>query len=70
MHAEHLKPAGVWIVAGTSWIYDGPSYVIPYANEVDAMRVANQVDYQRAYFVPFGVDLQDVMNAWPKAVGE
>ncbi len=69
MSAED-QPAGVWVVAGTSWIYEGPGCVIPYATKLEALEVANEDDYRRAWFVPFGVDLRDVMNAWPKAVGE
>ena len=52
---------GVWIVAGTTWGYEGPSYVVPHASETDAMRAANDAEYQRAYFVPFGKDLREVM---------
>jgi hypothetical protein len=54
---------GVWMVAGTSWGYEGPGYAIPYATELDALRAVNEETYLRAYFVPFGKDLQEVMNA-------
>ncbi|NEW49358.1 hypothetical protein GV792_04780 [Nocardia cyriacigeorgica] len=69
------QPAGVWVVAGTSWIYEGPGCVIPYATEVEALRAANETEYYRAWFVPYGADLNDVMNARyktaePKAVTE
>lgn len=64
------SPAGVWILAGRIWGYEGPSWAIPFATEVEALRAMNAGDGERVYFVPFGVDLQAVMNAWPKAVGE
>lgn len=68
MSAED-KPAGVWVVADRVWI-DGPGWVIPFATEIEALRSVNSGEGERVFFVPFGVDLRDVMNAWPKAVGE
>ncbi|WP_029924031.1 hypothetical protein [Nocardia otitidiscaviarum] len=53
---------GVWVVAGTSWGYEGPYQVVPYPSETDALRAANGEDFVRAWFVPFGEDLRDVMN--------
>ncbi|MFC5789682.1 hypothetical protein ACFPPE_07415 [Agromyces tardus] len=48
-------------MAGTSWI-EGPGYAIPYATELEALQAANTTEYQRAYFVPYGEDLRDIMN--------
>ncbi|WP_327100044.1 hypothetical protein OIE68_15465 [Nocardia vinacea] len=56
------EPTGVWVVAGTSWGYEGPGYVIPYPNQFEALQAANETDYHRARFVPYGTDLNDVMN--------
>ncbi|MFD6357920.1 hypothetical protein [Nocardia tengchongensis] len=52
---------GVWVVADRSWI-DGPGEVIPYPDEIAAMRAANEEQFRRAWFVPFGKDLREVMN--------
>lgn len=54
-------PTGVWVVAYRSWI-EGPGEVIPYPDEIAAMRAANEDEYARAWFVPFGKDLREVMN--------
>jgi hypothetical protein len=62
--------AGVWIVSGRYWGHDGPSWVIPFGTEIEAMRAMNAGDGERVFFVPFGVDLADAMKAWPKLVGE
>ncbi|MFE3081814.1 hypothetical protein [Nocardia tengchongensis] len=56
-----LPPTGVWVVADRSWI-DGPGDVTPYPDEIEAMRAANADEYRRAWFVPFGKDLREVMN--------
>ncbi len=53
---------GVWLVADTSWGYDGLSQVVPFPTEVEAMRAANTNEYLRAYFVPFGTDLREAMK--------
>lgn len=63
MASESTERPGVWIVAGTSWLYEGPGYVIPYPTEIDALRAVNESEFLRAYFVPFGADLREVMNA-------
>lgn len=55
-------PEGVWLVAGTSWSCDGPGWVTPYPAEMEALRAVNETDYLRAYFVPFGEDLREVMS--------
>ncbi len=57
-----VPSTGVWIVASTSWGSEGPSEATPYADEVSALRAANTDTYLRAWFVPFGVDLREVMN--------
>lgn len=53
---------GVWVVAGQVWGYEGPYQVTPYPSEVEALRAANADDMLRAYFVPFGTDLREVMR--------
>lgn len=60
--------AGVWFVANPDWI-DGPGHeAAPYADELSALRAANDAGYwMRAWFVPFGSTLRDVMNATPAA---
>ncbi|MGW5387173.1 hypothetical protein [Nocardia sp. NPDC003963] len=59
---EQNETAGVWVVAGTSWGYEGPGWVTPYPSELEALHAANQEEFVRAYFVPFGKDLREVMN--------
>jgi hypothetical protein len=60
--ADEKAQPGVWIVSGTFWGYEGPGYATPYATEVEALRAVNEETYLRAWFVPFGKDLQEVMN--------
>ncbi|BAD56351.1 hypothetical protein [Nocardia farcinica] len=61
-NSEPAAEPGVWVVSGEYWGYDGPSQVVPYANEAEALRAANQESHLRAWFVPFGKDLREVMR--------
>ena len=59
--AEEVE--GAWIVA-SAIPYEGITLAVPYPNEVEALRAVNRgVGYgqARAYFVPFGRDLREVM---------
>lgn len=54
---------GVWIVADTFWGHEGPGETVAFGNEIDALRAVNTAGWhQRAYFVPYGKSLQEVMN--------
>lgn len=55
---------GVWIVADHYWHTEGPGYAIPFDTEIDALRHVNCSGGVplRAWFVPFGKDLREVMN--------
>lgn len=54
---------GTWIVANRYWnMRGGPGDVVPYPNEIRALRAANETEYLKAWFVPFGTSLRDVMN--------
>ena len=55
-------PTGVWVVADRYWGTEGPGEVIPYPDEMAAMRAANEDQSYRAWFVPFGKDLREIMN--------
>ncbi|WP_280476297.1 hypothetical protein [Nocardia farcinica] len=49
---------GVWLV---SYEYDGGDHVIPFATEIEALRYVNSQHHNRAWFVPFGSNLHDVV---------
>ncbi|MFE3229316.1 hypothetical protein [Nocardia sp. NPDC059228] len=56
------EPTGVWVVTDHYWPADGLSEVTPYPDEIEAMRAANADQFRRAWFVPFGKDIRDVMR--------
>jgi hypothetical protein len=49
---------GVWLVTYNS---EGGDHVIPFPTEVEALRFVNGETHHRAWFVPFGVNLHDVI---------
>ncbi|MEU6580645.1 hypothetical protein [Nocardia sp. NPDC046763] len=59
---RELEEAGVWVVAHRYWDAEGPGKATPYPDEIAAMRAANADQFCRAWFVPFGKDLSEVMN--------
>ncbi|MGV9818402.1 hypothetical protein [Nocardia xishanensis] len=55
---------GVWMVA-QSIPNEGITQAVPYATEVEALRVVNRSGYGEdvhAYFVPFGKEIREVMH--------
>lgn len=53
---------GVWIVADPHWDTGPGADPTPHGSEVEALRAVNQAGYQqRAWFVPFGISLREVM---------
>lgn len=58
-------PEGVWMVA-EAVPFEGITTAIPYASEMDALRAINSgvgySDRLRAYFVPYGQDLREVLR--------
>lgn len=63
--ANPAPPAGVWMVA-EAVPFEGITTAIPYATEMDALRAINSgvgySDSLRAYFVPYGQDLREVLR--------
>lgn len=63
MTAPTEDQPGVWIVADTWWGDEGPGETIPYATKLEALQAVNDAGWQRrAWFVPFGKELREVMN--------
>ncbi len=52
------QPPGVWMV---TWEASGTDDVTPYPTEIEALRAINGGDHMRAWFVPWGKSLHDLL---------